>query len=150
MYQISKCIFPTFYVTLTWQSLSVNPPLKIFQTFLSKDLLSICILGTGKKFWKKKKELLRSKFERCLKIYDDWRICQSYFYYTLIFRSRFRNKSGTRLHSYRIASFIEMHYAMVFLLLFKGNAFYYCARINRISLRSIVVKTVNSKFQEDF
>lgn len=154
LYIKSLNIFPTFYIYVIIfyvTILIVNSPLKIFQIF--QKIFKICILETGKKFWKKKKRIIAIKIRTMFENSMYWHICQSYlFYYTLIFRSRFHNKSETRLHSYRITSFIEMHCAMVFLLLFKGNTFY-CARINRISLKSIVVKTVNSKFreyQEDF
>lgn len=69
LYIKSLNIFPTFYIYVIIfyvTILIVNSPLKIFQIF--QKIFKICILETGKKFWKKKKELLRSKFERCLKI----------------------------------------------------------------------------------
>lgn len=62
LYIKSLNIFPTFYIYVIIfyvTILIVNSPLKIFQIF--QKIFKICILETGKKFWKKKKNYCDQK-----------------------------------------------------------------------------------------
>lgn len=116
------------YITI----LIVNPPLKIFQIFLRRKIFYRFV------FWKeKKKELLRSKFERCWRFhvltYMSNLPILLYFNISITISQQIGDKIAF-IRVYRIASFIEV-YVMVFLLLFKGPHVLLCSTKSYIAVK---------------
>lgn len=114
------------YITI----LIVNPSLKIFQIFLRRKIFYRFV------FWKeKKKKNYCDQNSNDVEDFMYWHIRQTYlFYYTLIFRSRFHNKSGTRFYSYVCTELhlLSRYTWWFFFFYLKGHTFY-CARLNPIS-----------------